>query len=71
MKYPKYPNFKEERKLWRKGYRFVIGLDEAGRGPLAGPVVAAAVALKISNFQFPWTRSGLPEGLLFNKFSMT
>src|SRR5206468_129465 len=29
----------------RCGYRFVAGLDEAGRGPLAGPVVAAAVIL--------------------------
>jgi len=33
-----------ERKIWRKGFT-VIGLDEAGRGPLAGPVVAAAVAV--------------------------
>jgi len=41
----KYPNFSEERKLWRKGYRFVIGLDEAGRGPLAGSVIAAAVMI--------------------------
>ena len=32
-----------ERELWSKGYRFVAGIDEAGRGPLAGPVVAAAV----------------------------
>ena len=32
-----------EKQLWLKGYRFVAGLDEAGRGPLAGPVVAAAV----------------------------
>ncbi len=32
-----------ERDLWRRGYRFVAGIDEAGRGPLAGPVVAAAV----------------------------
>lgn len=38
------PNFKEEKKLWKKGYKYVAGLDEAGRGPLAGPVVAAAVA---------------------------
>lgn len=30
--------------LWRK-YKFVAGVDEAGRGPLAGPVVAAAVIL--------------------------
>ena len=29
----------------RRGYRFIAGLDEAGRGPLAGPVVAAAVIL--------------------------
>ncbi len=30
-----------------KGYRFVVGVDEAGRGPLAGPVVAAAVILSL------------------------
>ena len=41
----KYPNFKEEKKLWKKGYKFVIGVDEAGRGCLGGPVVAAAVAV--------------------------
>ena len=29
----------------RRGYRWIAGLDEAGRGPLAGPVVAAAVIL--------------------------
>jgi ribonuclease HII len=32
-----------ERDLWGRGVTFVAGLDEAGRGPLAGPVVAAAV----------------------------
>ena len=36
-------NFREEKKLWKEGYKYVAGLDEAGRGPLAGPVVAAAV----------------------------
>ncbi len=43
-----------ERNLWDyeikardKGYRFVVGVDEAGRGPLAGPVVAAAVILSL------------------------
>ena len=32
-----------EQDLWQQGYQFVAGVDEAGRGPLAGPVVAAAV----------------------------
>jgi ribonuclease HII len=31
--------------LYNKGYKFVAGVDEAGRGPLAGPVCAAAVIL--------------------------
>ena len=43
------PDLKEENKLWEKGFEFVAGLDEAGRGPLAGPVVAAAVVLKFKN----------------------
>lgn len=34
-----------ENKLYEKGYSFVCGVDEAGRGPLCGPVVAAAVIL--------------------------
>ncbi len=32
-----------ERDLWDRGIQYVAGIDEAGRGPLAGPVVAAAV----------------------------
>ncbi|MFA5373972.1 MAG: ribonuclease HII, partial [Candidatus Omnitrophota bacterium] len=40
-----------ERKLKRAGCNLVIGVDEAGRGPLAGPVVAAAVALKTTSFK--------------------
>jgi ribonuclease HII len=31
--------------MWAKGYKAVAGVDEAGRGPLAGPVVAAAAVL--------------------------
>ncbi len=38
-----FPNFREEKKLWKKGFKRVACLDEAGRGPLAGPVTAAAV----------------------------
>ncbi|UFS72722.1 ribonuclease HII [Geomonas sp. RF6] len=34
-----------EAEALRHGYRYVAGVDEAGRGPLAGPVVAAAVIL--------------------------
>ena len=52
----KSPNLKEEKKLWRQGYKFVAGIDEAGRGPLAGPVTAAAVTVRQvpnPNFQFP------------------
>lgn len=32
-----------ERQFWKVGKRYLVGIDEAGRGPLAGPVVAAAV----------------------------
>ncbi|HYA42461.1 MAG TPA: ribonuclease HII [Syntrophobacteraceae bacterium] len=37
-----------ERDAHRRGFRFICGIDEAGRGPLAGPVVAAAVVLSRS-----------------------
>lgn len=35
-----------EHSLYEKGYKLICGVDEAGRGPLCGPVVAAAVILK-------------------------
>jgi len=38
-------NFSFERSLYAKGFSCVVGCDEAGRGPLAGPVVAASVLL--------------------------
>ena len=37
------PDWSAERLLWKQGYLRVAGVDEVGRGPLAGPVVAAAV----------------------------
>lgn len=39
-----------EQKFIKKGYSFLIGVDEAGRGPLAGPVVAAAVGIESNSF---------------------
>ena len=39
------PNFEYEEQAWAQGYEDVAGVDEAGRGPLAGPVVAASVML--------------------------
>lgn len=39
------PTFEYENKIYEKGYSAVCGCDEAGRGPLCGPVVAAAVIL--------------------------
>lgn len=35
-----------EQELWDKGYELIAGVDEVGRGPLAGPVVSAAVVLR-------------------------
>ena len=49
------PTFIEEKDLWQQGYRYVAGIDEAGRGPLAGPVVAAAVILP-PDFKPKWKR---------------
>ena len=43
-----------ERELWRQGLTLVAGVDEAGCGPLAGPVVAAAVV-----FPCTWQETGL------------
>ena len=39
------PDFSYENIARQKGYKFICGVDEAGRGPLAGPVCAAAVIL--------------------------
>ena len=39
------PNFEYENEKYARGYTAVCGCDEAGRGPLCGPVVAAAVIL--------------------------
>ncbi len=48
----KYPNFKEENKLYKRKLYIVVGIDEAGRGPLAGPVVAASSIIKTKNILY-------------------
>lgn len=48
------PDFSHELDISAQGYQFIAGVDEVGRGPLAGPVIAAAVRLDPQN---------LPTGL--------
>lgn len=45
-----HPNLRYERKLWRDGLLAIAGVDEAGVGPMAGPVVAAAVIFEPEMF---------------------
>jgi ribonuclease HII len=47
--------------LYGQGYSFVAGLDEAGRGCLAGPVVAAAVILKLDDEQLAPRLAGVRD----------
>ncbi|NUM25781.1 MAG: ribonuclease HII [Candidatus Buchananbacteria bacterium] len=41
----RYPNKRQEKKLHRHGYKLIVGIDEAGKGSWAGPIVAGAVIL--------------------------
>lgn len=47
------PSFNEEERIHQLGYRFIAGVDEVGRGCIAGPVVAAAVILPFPS-ELPW-----------------
>ncbi len=49
------PTFDQEAALQARGYRLVAGVDEVGRGALAGPVMAAAVIMPLGA-DFPWLR---------------
>ncbi|ACB94570.1 ribonuclease HII [Beijerinckia indica] len=51
---PSQPDFTFEKRLRKRGFTLIAGIDEVGRGPLAGPVTAAAVILDPKN---------LPQGL--------
>jgi len=51
------PTFIYEEQLWAKGFQHVAGIDEAGRGALVGPVVAAAVIVPAgSTYAGIWTQ---------------
>ena len=64
--------FELEKQLFSEGYAFVVGIDEAGRGPLAGPVVACACALKLSSDtgRDPDSYRGLYGALEDKKFNL-
>lgn len=47
IRLPQYPDLTYEQELWDSGVSLVAGIDEAGRGALAGPVVAAVVLLPV------------------------
>jgi ribonuclease HII len=54
-----FPTLEEEQKLWDKGYKYVCGVDEVGRGCFAGPVVVGAVIFPVG--------CGLIEGVADSK----
>ena len=51
-----FPDIELEKKLWSKGFKYVVGIDEAGRGPLAGPVSAGAVVIDCEEMINPRVR---------------
>lgn len=55
------PGWGLEQGLWSRGYARVVGIDEAGRGALAGPVVAAAVLLPYGTHPFDDSKKLSPE----------
>ena len=58
------PDLKFEQGLWQSGLRFIAGLDEAGRGALAGPVAVGAVILPEDNPHLASTLNGLRDSKL-------
>ena len=50
------PDIKLEEELWSKGMKYIAGIDEAGRGPLAGPVCAGVVIISKDDELSPLVR---------------
>lgn len=65
MRPPRQSLLRHERTAWSSGHRRLAGIDEAGRGPLAGPVIAAAVHIEQSLLEAEET--GLFAGLTDSK----
>lgn len=61
------PQLHIERDLWQSGLRLVAGIDEVGMGPLAGPVVAAAVIFPRQQNEIEAIPSSLPQGVRDSK----
>jgi len=68
-KRPKPPvtaSLRHELHYYRLGYHCILALDEAGRGPLAGPVVAAAVALPLAQHKLSRSLQGVRDSKLMS-----
>jgi ribonuclease HII len=61
------PRLDEERVLWQRGLTAVAGVDEVGMGPLAGPVVAAAVILPPDLIREGGLPATFPQGVRDSK----
>ena len=60
------PDLSLELALYQEGYRILAGMDEAGRGPWAGPVVAAAVILPVEREDLLATLTGTRDSKLLS-----
>lgn len=56
----KTPTLKREKQIFKEGYNLIAGIDEAGRGPLAGPVVAAAIVFRKEKLK-KWKNFGIKD----------
>ena len=64
-----FPSLDLERELWASGARFVIGMDEVGRGAIAGPVAVGVAILdsKSTSIETPWPANLKDSKLLSEK----
>ena len=60
------PDLRLELALYQEGYRSVAGIDEAGRGSWAGPIVAAAVVLPLDRGDLEATLAGIRDSKLLS-----